>query len=111
METQLMQQHEKAYRLHALLVEIGFDALVELGGGGLLIVSAPIEPRRNGRQERILYAPYAEESLIIETLTNGECEEHFYSPRFDVEGDFSATELVIDLIKFEIRPLNESEIL
>lgn len=107
MDTQLSQQHATAQKVHALLTELGFNALMELGGGGLLIVSAPIEPKRNGQEERIVYAPYAEESLIIEKLTNGEWEEPFYYPRFDLEDNFSTIGLVVDFIKFEVRPLNE----
>ena len=65
---ELEQQHLTAKVLHAYLSGRGYDATIEIGGGGILIVHAPIDGGAFQPEHRILYAPYASDELVIETL-------------------------------------------
>ena len=90
---ELEQQHLTAKILHAYLTGRGYNATIELGGGGVLIVHAPIlgvgnSFCRRGRQirYRLFYAPYSEDDLVIERYETGEWYERPEYPRHELTG-------------------------
>ena len=91
---ELEQQHLTAKVLHAYLTGRGYNATIELGGGGILIVHAPILGVDNsvcfqGESQisyRLFYAPYSEDDLIIERYETGEWYERPEYPRHELTG-------------------------
>ena len=105
---ELEQQHENAKVLHAYLTGGGYDATIELGGGGVLIVYAPIDGGAFQPEHRILYAPYASDELVIETLE--ECGHDWAEPFSYADTRFELVNGRLDITALE-RWFYEREIL
>jgi hypothetical protein len=83
---ELEQQHLTAKVLHAYLTGRGYNATIEIGGGGILIVHAPILGGDSQISYRLLYAPYSEDEIILECYETGEWYERPEYPRHELTG-------------------------
>lgn len=83
---ELEQQHLTAKVLHAYLTGRGYNATIELGGGGILIVHAPILGGDSQISYRLLYSPYSEDEIILECYEAGEWYERPEYPRHELTG-------------------------
>jgi hypothetical protein len=66
--TTLEQQHATAYEILGTLLARGYDgARMELGGGGIAEVTAPLPDNKlTGYKQRLTFASYVEDALFVE---------------------------------------------
>ena len=105
---ELEQQHLTAKVLHAYLSGRGYNATIEIGGGGILSVHAPIDGGAFQPEHRILYAPYASDEIVIETLED--CGHDWAEPFSYADTRFELVNGRLDITALE-RWIYEREIL
>lgn len=108
MTNELDTQHARAYEIAGVLIARGYAPTIEIGGGGILIVTAPLDGV-NEYEHRISYSAYVDDALFVSVFDGADWVESWSLPVVELNDTEPTWHQTIDFLNELERELNNAE--